>query len=123
MKTTTFKRTSLVAYPLHAIFLNVFTVRKQRLVGNRYTAVGFPPVYCNLKEKDEDGNGNNDKMSMCGFILSIKVPLESGIRTIVASVGSERKMRVGHKTMKAVVGPPQKRELKRSEVKTGNLFE
>lgn len=50
----TLKSTSLVAYSVHAIVLYFYVRRKQWLIDNGYTLLGFLLVFYTLKELEEE---------------------------------------------------------------------
>lgn len=101
----TLKTMALVAFPMHAMVLNVSAKAKQLLVGNHHTQVGFVPISCTQKHVEEEIIGEDEEMSLYKFTSSIKVPLKSGIRLTADSVRKKRRMRLLHETTKVLPSP------------------
>lgn len=117
------KSTELVFYSVHGIPLTVLQRKSQWLIDNIHTLVGVLPVCFSNEEVEEGANGEEEEISMYGFMSSTTVPVERGVYAIGDSKRRERRIRVLRKAMTVVVRPLQGSELKGFEVRTHELME
>lgn len=74
---------------------------------NGHTLVEFLAVYCNDDEKEEEGSGKGDDISVYGFTSSTTQPLERDVDITGVSQRRKKPMSVIHKAMEVVVRPLQ----------------
>lgn len=91
-KASTIKSTALVSHLLPALLQNMSAKRRQRLITNGHTLVGFPVVYCTQKQPEKEGSVEDGEMSAYGLTPLMIFPLENGTQATADSVGRDQSM-------------------------------
>lgn len=91
--------------------------RNELLTDRWYRLVGFLPACCTQEQLEDEEGVEAEEMSVYGSKSTMTVPLTIFVRLTAHLVVRERQMRILHKTMEVVVGPPQKCELRGIVVK------
>lgn len=115
---TSRKGSALVAYPVHAVLLNLSIGTRQWLIDQGHALVAFLPVCTGDEEMEEDVVGEGREVSVYRFTSLETVPLEDGARVVGKVMERERRMRMIYRAMKMVVWPLEKYERSGFQVKT-----
>lgn len=100
---TTPKGTTLVAYPVCAIILNVFLRKGQCIIDNIHAIVRLSSVCYSVYELQKEESNESDDISVYGCTSFTTVRTERGVPVIEDLERGENQIRVPHEDIKIVV--------------------